>query len=604
MSLFVELSRRNVLRVAAAYLVAGWILVEVASLLFDAYEAPPGLLRALIGLVAVGFPIALFFSWAFEITPEGIKREDEVDRSQSITSHTAKRLDLITIGMLVLAIGLLAAERFILTPPSAPVAQVSEAATGPASSSIAVLPFANMSADADNVYFSDGISEEILNVLARVPELQVAARTSSFQFRGEQQDIPAIASELGVATVLEGSVRKQGERVRITAQLIDAGSGFHLWSETYDRDLTDIFEIQDEIAAAIAEALQVHLDVEGGIDFGTEDLEAYDLYLRGVHLWRQRRGDTILLAIDLFKQAKERDPAFARAYEGLAVAYSVLATYADADRQVTTGMARSYAVHALALDPGSATAFSVLGDNPDQYLGYGTAIALLERAVTLDPTDANARGWLALRRMESGDLEGAILDQEASVAIDPGFSLQLINLGYMYAASGRIEDARRMLDQVRETNPDDVWIPALALQAAYAADDREMLAEAVLMHGRAKGNPEATAYTEQLAAAVRGELSEAEITEVASWLAEPAALDIRDPDSPATIWAMDGVLLLLALDRPELALARYEAIYAADIDREWAPYSELYAPLRCYPRYQALMLEIGYEEQVATWPCD
>jgi TolB-like protein len=312
MSLFVELKRRNVIRVAAAYLVASWLLIEATSVLIDIYEAPGWVPKLMVGLLALGFPITLFFSWAFEITPEGVKREAEVDRAGSISHETGRKLDLITIGMLVLVIALVGVERFVLAPPS------TTQAVATTSGSIAVLPFVNMSGDAENEYFSDGISEEILNVLAGIPELQVAARTSSFQFKGQDQDIPLIAQQLGVATVLEGSVRKQGERVRITAQLIAADSGFHLWSETYDRDLTDIFAIQDEIAAAIARALEVHLDVQSATGYGTEDLAAYDRYLRGMHLWRLRTEASLLEAIDSFQSAIDADPEFARAYVGMA----------------------------------------------------------------------------------------------------------------------------------------------------------------------------------------------------------------------------------------------------------------------------------------------
>src|SRR5678815_3443770 len=261
-SLFAELRRRNVFRAGAAYLALGWVVVQITATLVPALNLPSSLVPIVTWIGVIGFPFVIMFSWIYEMTPEGLKRESQVDRSASITHITSRRLDYIIIGLLVLAIGLFAFDRFIprrVEPPAvsreAPTPAVSSASTplaasaAPAASdnSIAVLPFVNMSSDKEQEYFSDGITEELLNLLAKIPQLQVTARTSSFSFKGRNTAIPEIARTLHVAHVLEGSVRKAGNSVRITAQLIKADTGNHLWSQTYDRKLDDIFAIQDEI---------------------------------------------------------------------------------------------------------------------------------------------------------------------------------------------------------------------------------------------------------------------------------------------------------------------------------------------------------------------
>ncbi|MEO5629646.1 MAG: hypothetical protein ABIQ62_07765, partial [Thermomonas sp.] len=263
MNFIAELKRRNVIRMAGLYLVGAWLIAQVAQTILPAFEVPNWVMRAIIIVLALGFVPAVIFAWVFELTPGGIKRDENVDRSASIAPQTARRMDRILLLVSVLAVGYFAFDKFVLAPQrnTELVAETTEkidAATASKQStvnpnSIAVLPFVNMSGEKANEYFSDGISEEILNVLAQIPKLQVAARTSSFSFKGVGKEVPQIARELKVRMVLEGSVRKQGERVRITAQLIDASNGFHVWSQTYDRDLKDIFAIQDEIAKAIAD---------------------------------------------------------------------------------------------------------------------------------------------------------------------------------------------------------------------------------------------------------------------------------------------------------------------------------------------------------------
>jgi TolB-like protein len=259
MAIFDELRRRNVFRVAAAYLVISWLLMQVADTLAPALHLPESVNSAVLFFLILGFPLALFFAWAFELTPEGLKREKDVEREHSITRLTGRKLDRFIIICLAAALGYFAYDRFVSPAPGR--GETSESsphdivASKAPRQSIAVLPFVNMSGDPDNEYFSDGLSEEILNLLARIPDLKVIGRTSSFAFKGKNEDLRAIGEALDVVTVLEGSVRKSGDRVRITAQLIDVADGSHIWSDTYDRTMVDIFAIQDDVAGAIKEAL-------------------------------------------------------------------------------------------------------------------------------------------------------------------------------------------------------------------------------------------------------------------------------------------------------------------------------------------------------------
>ncbi len=271
-----ELKRRNVVRVAIAYAVVSWLLLQVADVVLDNIEAPTWVFQAILLLLVIGFPVAIIFAWAFELTPEGLKKEKDVDRSESITHVTGRKLDFVIIGVLVIAVGFLLVDKLYLSEGDT----VPDEIIATERKSIAVLPFVNMSNDANNEYFSDGISEEILNLLVKVPELRVTSRSSAFSFKGQNLDVPTMAAKLNVVHVLEGSVRKSGNQLRITAQLIDGETDTHLWSETYERELKDVFAIYDEIAAAVVDELKIKLLGEPPKATETNS-EAYALYLQG-----------------------------------------------------------------------------------------------------------------------------------------------------------------------------------------------------------------------------------------------------------------------------------------------------------------------------------
>ncbi|HEY5641903.1 MAG TPA: hypothetical protein VIS31_03430, partial [Woeseiaceae bacterium] len=364
MSFFEELNRRNVIKVAVLYVVASWLLLQVAELLFDALDLPGSWLRLVLALVILGLPLVVIFAWVFELTPEGVKREREVDRSQSITHETGKRINVVIVTLLVVAIAMLGLDRLVPetvhVPQEAPIE--SEMAGAPAQS-IAVLPFADLSPDGDQEYFSDGIAEEILNVLVRIDGLKVASRTTSWGFKGQEVlGIPQIADKMNVRHVLEGSVRKSGDTVRITAQLIDATTDQHLWSETFDRQLTteSIFAIQDEIAGAIAAQLGLLIDpgTTKPLHRGdTDNIDAYEVYLEAWQLFVERRS--LRRAVELFEKAVSTDPGFARAWSGLAATYQIAPGWGITDRDYAS-LARNAAETAIKLNPELSMPYAVL----------------------------------------------------------------------------------------------------------------------------------------------------------------------------------------------------------------------------------------------------
>ncbi len=319
MSFFEELKRRNVIRVGIAYGVAAWFILQLSDVVLENISAPDWVMQTIMLVLVIGFPVVILFAWAFEMTPEGIKKEKDVDRSQSITSVTGRKLDRMIIGILTVTVAYLLIDKLVLqdNPPAptetaqtAPAEAEAPVDTGP---SVAVLPFINMSGDKDNEYFSDGLTETLLHMLAQLPELRVAARTSSFAFKGKDAGISEISETLGVAHILEGSVQKSGNRVRITAQLIRANDGFHVWSQNYDRNLDDIFAIQDEIAKDVAGALDTSL--LGSSDramhaVNTSNLTAYESYLRGLEQQAIFSYSSLEVAENHFKQALAHDPAF------------------------------------------------------------------------------------------------------------------------------------------------------------------------------------------------------------------------------------------------------------------------------------------------------
>jgi len=441
MSFFDELKRRKVIRVAAAYLVVGWVIIEVASTVAPNLNLPEWTARMVTLLVILGFPLALILAWIFEVTPEGMQVTEGRTGSKRFYAIVA----LVTGAALV----------WTLWPGSEPeqvpvqaeaggsgeAADAAPAAIGStqqtavparasAEKSVAVLPFVNMSADPENEFFADGISEELLNVLVKVDDIGVASRTSSFAYKGRELGAAVIAEELNVNHILEGSVRKAGNRVRITAQLIDAVNDRHLWSETYDRELTDIFAIQDEIANAIVAALRGTLgtaDAERAVTVraDTSNLDAYQLYLKARELFLTRTK--LDESVRLFEESVALDPGFARGWEGLAAAAAVIidweGLYPDTDVEAMNERALVAAERALTLDPNLAMPWAVRALLM-QYrvpIPFAETLGLMDRAINADPMLASVYLWRAITWLNLGFMDRAIADLDACLAIDPAY---------------------------------------------------------------------------------------------------------------------------------------------------------------------------------------
>ena len=461
LSFFTELRRRNVFRVGIAYLIGSWLLAQIADLLIDNIGAPDWVMKTLFVVLALGFFLSLFFAWAFEMTPDGVKRESEVDRSRSIVKTTGRKLDRSIIVILVLALGYFAWDKFSTQPEAvAPVTQVAPAAVEEAviDKSIAVLPFVNMSADADNEYFSDGLSEELLNLLAKVDGLKVAARTSSFKFKNSEADIAEIGSKLNVATVLEGSVRKSGNQARITAQLIKVDDGFHMWSETYDRDLDNIFEVQDEIARAIVDALKLPLlghNAQPLTSRSTDSFAAYDLYLLGRHHARQYTEPSLERARDYFLEALKQDPALAPAHAGLADTYVFLSDFGDLPEGEAIQLARSAAEKALSIDPDSPEANTSMGllARGD---GYMTAAEKhFKKALEVNPGHVNALVWYRQVLNSQFKVNEAMALVERALVVDPLSSIVSRHHAQQLIMMDRFTEADDVIQAMIANNPDD-----------------------------------------------------------------------------------------------------------------------------------------------------
>ena len=473
MSLLSELERRNVIRVAVAYSVTAWLVAQVAELAFDSFGAPDWVMKTLLFVLAVGLVFAIVFAWAYEITPEGVKREKDVDRSQSITNETGRKLNYTIIGILAAALVFSVVTHRWTTGEIAPALEETVDAAANVEKSIAVLPFVNMSDDPNNVYFSDGLSEELLNVLVKVEGLRVASRTSTFSFKGTDTPIPEIAEALNVAHVLEGSVRKSGDTVRVTAQLIDVKTDSHLWSETYDRKLEDIFVIQDEISAHIVDALKVALGASEVIATSgrpTNNLEAYESYLRGRHFWQLRGADNIRKSIELFTLATQADPGFARAWSSLAAAHITFPAYAQEPFMDHYPLAQQYASRALELDPTIADAHSVLGDLNRGLARWMEAEEHYLKAIELEPKNPTGHLWYAEHLASTGRGEAAHHYAMTSLELDP------FNAGVNSVASltsnfvGDLEQAKRLtIDAWELGHPRSIfnWITNEMLDGNY-----------------------------------------------------------------------------------------------------------------------------------------
>lgn len=463
MNLFEELRRRNVFRIAIAYGAFAWLIVQLVETVLPVFGVSEAVIRTIFIVLAIGFIPALVFSWVYELTPEGLKREKEIDRSQSITPSTGKKLDKVIILVLGFALVYFAVDKFVLDP-ARDARMVEEAVSGGVpDNSIAVLPFINMSRDADNEFFSDGVSEELLNLLAQADGLRVASRTSSFYFKGKDVDIPQIADRLGVRHVVEGSVRQSGNLIRITAQLIDTRTDAHLWSQTYDRELDDIFAVQDEIAHRIVDQIRIklgHSQLIGqpeGLS-QTENVDAYQLYLRGLSLLRLRGIDNLRRAAELFEEATYIDPEYARAYEKLAMTYMLIPFYTDTPRPPWLERGEEAARKAIRLDPELPGAHATLGAIYQAAgVDYARVDAEFSKALQLDPDHVTARQWYGEFLMTVGRSREFLEAAKAAHQLDPLAPVVNASLAWAYLYNNDFEQAERFAKTSLELGMGGTW---------------------------------------------------------------------------------------------------------------------------------------------------
>ena len=537
-----ELKRRNVFRVTIAYIMLAWIVAQVAQLALESFESPAWVIKTLLLLLALGLPFAIFFSWAFELTPEGLKKEKDVDRSRSITPNTGRKLDRTIIALLSAVVIFFVVDRFVLDRAEQDVS------TGQGGSvSIAVLPFVNMSNDADQEYFSDGVSEELLNLLAKIPQFQVAGRTSSFVFKGHNQNLREIGQELGVDNILEGSVRKGNDRVRITAQLIKVSDGFHLWSETYDRTLDDIFAVQDDIANEVVDALKIKLlggnPARPTSQFGIDNAQAYNAYLKGLFFYNKGGADNLEKAAQQMQEAVALAPESALALAGLARALEGTAGQTDSDPVDLLARAREAVQQALTLDaelPEAQLADAEMKYNWDW--DWPGADAALNRALTLRPAYLDAQLLRANLHETFGEFEQVERITREALAQDPlNDRLPRLLVSALYN-SGRFDEAAEIGERLLDEDPNmpfvRAWLASIYLQRGQIPEALQQAQQEPVLFARqtvtaiaqhAAGNHDAAAAAQQQLLESYGELAAYQQAQVfAYWGETDTALDWLD----------------------------------------------------------------------------
>jgi TolB-like protein/Tfp pilus assembly protein PilF len=591
---FAELKRRNVYKVAVAYAVVAWLLIQAASIFFPAFDAPSWVMKMFIIVIIFGFPVALIFSWAFEITPEGIKLESEIEPNKSIKRRTGRKIVAITIALAVVAAGLFVYQ-MVGRDRWAHRSNVETAESGPPpaaagslripNKSIAVLPFVNMSADKNDEYLSDGMTEELLNVLTKVKSLHVPGRSSSFAFKGRiDEDIfRKVGEQLHVNAVLEGSVRKAGDKLRITAQLINVADGFHLWSDTYDRDMKDILAVQSDVAKRVVEALQVQLGVEEARALTkkpTENPEAHRLYLLGRYHFAKFTRAGWDNAIHYYEQALQVDPTFALAYCGLAD------TYGWAGGQTLPGREAwakemEFAQKALALDPNLAEAHLAMGTALFSVLDPRGSVKELDRAVELNPNLALAYDQYGWTFAEMGRHDESIAAEKKALELDPLNSLFNTDLAFFFYWARRYDDAIAQVRRTLELDPNT----ALAHHCAgWCKVLKGNLNEAKTEFQKAAALDDLPWYKADLGYAYGASGDRAKAEQVLRDLDDLAKKQYVSPALHASVY--------LGLGEKAKALDWIEKAYEDRDPMLWWTTDQLYDSVRDEPRFQAVVEKV------------
>jgi TolB-like protein/Tfp pilus assembly protein PilF len=581
-SFFSELKRRNVYKVAVAYAIVGWLLVQIATQVFPFLEIPNWIVRLVIVLVAIGFPVALIIAWAFELTPEGIKRTEDVDPAQA--SKNRAWIYVAAIGA-ALSIGLFFIGRY--TGQNIADAARTEAATALPAKSIAVLPFDNLSRDPDNAFFAEGVQDEILTRLAKVADLKVIARTSTQKFKSSPENLSEVAKELGVLNILEGSVQKANDQVRVNVQLINALTNTHLWAEIYDRKLTDIFAVESDIAKTIADTLQAKLtgsEKQMMAAQPTTDTTAYELYHKGRSLWEKRTGDNIPKAIAFYEQAIARDPNYALAYAGLANAYVLLPFYTGAHRRDALAKAKEAGLKALQLDPTVAEAHAALGKHNYFNMDLAGSMREYQRAIELKPNYATAHQWFGNDSLVSfGRFDEAITEGKRAVELDPLSPVINADLGVTLYLARRYDEA---LEQFRKTLAIDPTFFYAHYNLGITLQLKGDLSGAIAEYEKARQLSYDSLVLALLGAAkgLAGDKN----------AAEQALKELDHTTQNQDVDEYSRALLFLGLKNKEEALRSIERAVAArdGSSLTWIKVDPFLDPLRGDPRFEALVQKV------------
>src|ERR1700730_12884156 len=578
---FAELKRRNVYKVAVAYAIVGWLLVQVATQVFPFLEIPNWVIRLVIAVVAIRFPIAHVIVWAFALTPEGIKRTEDVDLAASARQPRKHAWIFVVIVGGAFSIGLFFIGRY--------TGRNTASASELPAKSIAVLPFDNLSRDPDNAFFAEGVQDEILTRLAKVADLKVIARTSTQRFKSAPENLPDIAKRLGALNILEGSVQKVNDQVRVNVQLINALTNAHLWAEIYDRKLTDIFAVESDIAKTIADALQAKLtgsEKQMIAAQPTNNTEAYELYHKGRSLWEKRTGDNIPKAIAFYEQAIAHDPNYALAYAGLSSAYILSPFYAGADRLSTSPKAKEAALKALRLDPNLAEAHAALGKVLFfSEIDLGGAMREYKRAIELKPNDAGAHHWLGNDSLAAlGQFEEAIAEGRRSVELDPLSIVINADLGETFYYAKRYDESVTQLRKTLDLDPTSFYTHynlGIALQA------KGDLPGAIVEYEKAKQLSSDNLLVSTLSAAAKAQAGDKDA-------ARRMLSDLDKESQHREVLGYWRTLLYLSLNNKEEALRWLEQSFKErdGSNINWIKVDPLLDSLHGDPRFEALVQKV------------
>jgi TolB-like protein/Tfp pilus assembly protein PilF len=457
-----ELKRRNVIKAGLAYLIVAWLIAQVLSIVLPTFEAPHYILKSALLILLIGFPVWIVFSWIYEFTPEGIKKTIDIEPEVSMMPKTGSKLNKVIIFALSIAVIILVVDRFTNKPVK--VLNLGE-------KSIAVLAFVDMSPEKDQEYFSDGISEELLNILVKIPKLKVISRTSSFSYKDKNLTATEIGEELKVSHILEGSIRKAGNTVRITAQLINTNDGSHVWSQTYDRNLDSIFKIQDEIAGEVGKQLALSL-LGNSKRTNTPVTEAYNLYLQANHLIRQNTKESYLLAEDIIKKAIAIDSSYSDAWDLLGSIYNTGSyNFNIGDIQENTAKGIKAIEKAIELDPNSADAYASLASLKGRIWKFEESARYMKRALELEPNNAVIIGTAALHTF--GDIEKSVELIKKAIKLDPLVYTNYFNLGFAYYRLGHLVEAMEAFNKYTVYYPNSQILHYMKGQVLLAQGKKE-----------------------------------------------------------------------------------------------------------------------------------